>query len=91
MPYRTLRLLTQEGLPETFWVRVPDPAVEAWLAERPRLRAQGYPDRPPDLDTPTLRAWLPRPGEGTLPYFRDGGHTHSRADPCCTTRTGTQM
>jgi hypothetical protein len=30
------------------------------------------PDRPPDLDTATLRVWLPRPAEQGLPYFMDG-------------------
>jgi hypothetical protein len=70
MPYRTLRLLNQDGFPETHWVRVDDRAVAEWLPERARLRHRGYPDRPPDVDTLTLRAWLPRPGEAALPYFR---------------------
>ena len=71
MPYRPISLPSENGLPETFSVRVPDAAVEAWLPERAALRHRGYPDRPPDIDTETLRAWLPRLGEGTLPYFRD--------------------
>jgi hypothetical protein len=69
MPYRPFFLATRSG-PEPFWVRVPDEAVIEWLAERAHLRARGYPDRPPDVDTPALRAWLPRLGEGALPYFQ---------------------
>jgi hypothetical protein len=71
MPYRPISLPFENGLPETHLVRIPDVAVAEWLRERARLRALGYPDRPPDVDTPTLRAWLPRLGEVTLPYFRD--------------------
>jgi hypothetical protein len=71
MPYRQVSLLSENGLPETFWVRIPVDAVAEWLAERAGLRHRGYPDRPPDVDTATLRAWLPRLGEGALPYFRD--------------------
>lgn len=71
VPYRTLRIPSRAGLPETFQVRVPDAAVAAWLRERANLRQRGYPDRPPDVDTETLRAWLPRVGEQTLPYFQD--------------------
>ena len=71
MPYRPISLLAENGLSETFWVRVSDAAVAEWLPERDVLRRRGFPDRPPDVDTPTLRAWLPRLGEQTLPYFRD--------------------
>ena len=69
MPYRTFRVLSHDGQPETFVVRVDDRAVIEWLAERAELRRRGYPDRPPDVDSPTLRAWLPRPGEYDHPYF----------------------
>jgi hypothetical protein len=71
VPYRTLRLRSRDGLAETFHVRVPDTAVAEWLPHRAELRRRGYPDRPPDIDTPTLRAWLPRCGELSLPYFSD--------------------
>jgi hypothetical protein len=71
MPYRRIRLPADNDLPKTVMVRVDDRAVIEWLTERAELRRRGYPDRPPDLDTPTLRAWLPRLGEATLPYFRD--------------------
>jgi hypothetical protein len=70
MPYRPISLPSANGLPETHWVRVTDAAVAEWLRERARLKHRGYPDRPPDIDTPTLRAWMPRPGEQTLAYFR---------------------
>lgn len=69
MPYRPVSLLADNGLPETFWVRVSDAAVAEWLHERADLQRDGYPDRPPDVDSPTLRAWLPRPGEYDHPYF----------------------
>lgn len=71
MPYRPIILPAEKGHPETHWVRIPDAAVAEWLAERAGLRRRGYPDRPPDIDTPTLRAWVPRLGEATLPYFRN--------------------
>jgi hypothetical protein len=71
MPYRPISLPSENGLPETVMVRVDDRAVAEWLPERAALRHRGYPDRPPDVDTLTLRAWLPRLGEGTLTYFRD--------------------
>jgi hypothetical protein len=70
MPYRPISLPSENGTTETHWVRVSDAAVAEWLPERARLRHRGYPDRPPDIDTPTLRAWLPRLGEQTLAYFR---------------------
>jgi hypothetical protein len=75
MPYRPITLPAENGAAETHWVRVDDRAVAEWLPERARLRHRGYPDRPPDIDTPTLRAWLPRPGEQAgeqaLRGFRD--------------------
>jgi hypothetical protein len=71
MPYRSICLQSGEGHAETFWVRVSDAAVAEWLQERAGLSQRGYPDRPPDVDTPTLRAWLPRLGEAAAPYFRD--------------------
>ncbi len=45
-----------------------DEAIARWLRERSRLRACGYPGRPPDIETAALRGWLPRPGEQALPY-----------------------
>jgi len=71
MLYRPISLPSENGLPEAQWVRISDAAVVEWLLERAQLKHRGYPDRPPDVDTVTLRAWLPRPGEQALPYFRD--------------------
>ena len=71
MSYRSVSLPSTSGTTETFRVRVSEAAIAEWLPERAHLKRRGYPDRPPDVDTPTLRAWLPRLGEGTLPYFRD--------------------
>ena len=84
MPYRLISIPVENGPPETLWVRVTDAAVAEWLRERARSKHRGYPDRPPDIDTPTLQAWLPRLGEQALPYFRD--HLAQSAKP-----GGTQM
>jgi hypothetical protein len=70
MSYRSVSLPSTSGTTETFWVRVDDRAIAERLPERAGLKHRGYPDRPPDIDTPTLQAWLPRLGEQTLPYFR---------------------
>ena len=70
MPFRRVTLSSDNGLPETFWVRVSVAAVAEWLPERADLKRPGCPDRPPDIDSPALRAWLPRPGEHDLPFFR---------------------
>ena len=76
MPYRRTSLTSQDGSTETFWVRITDAAVKEWLGERHRLRVLGFPDRPPDVDNASLRAWVPRLGEQNLPYF--GGHSPAR-------------
>lgn len=70
MPYRPVHLTIGQRT-ETLWSRISDEATMAWLAERPYLRSRGYPDRPPDVDTPTVRLWIARPSEERLPYFRD--------------------
>jgi hypothetical protein len=69
VPYRPISLPSDNGLPETVLVRISDAAVAEWLADRADLKRHGYPDRPPDVDSPTLRAWLPRPAEYDHPYF----------------------
>jgi hypothetical protein len=69
VPYRRVRITNGEET-EGLWSRVSDEATIAWLAERAYLKKRGYPDRPPDLDTPTVRMWLARPNEERLPYFR---------------------
>jgi len=81
VPYRALLLRSPDGTAEAHRVRVSDAAVVEWLRERTHLRARGFPDRPPDIDTDTLRAWLPRLGELGLPYFRDrAGHPSVPSD-----------
>lgn len=69
MPYSD-RIINVNGQMEHFSVRVSDAALAEWLGVRARLREQGFPDRPPDVDTPTIRAWVERPGEEDLPYFQ---------------------
>jgi hypothetical protein len=80
VPYRPVRITTGDKT-ETLWSRVSDEATIAWLAERHYLKERGYPDRPPDVDTPTVRLWLARPSEEALPYFRrqalEGGSSAS--------------
>jgi len=39
MPYRQVRIRSDNGLPETVMVRIPDAAVAEWLPERARLAA----------------------------------------------------
>ena len=50
------------GAPETFPVCVDDEALRDWERHRVRLAAAGYPDRPPEFDSPHLRAWSRVPG-----------------------------
>ena len=47
MPYREIHIGK-----ETFITRVSDEAIKDWLGKREHLRNRGYPDRPPDVDTP---------------------------------------
>jgi hypothetical protein len=79
MPYRSTHIQTTMKAAETFIVRIPDTAIAAWLLERDELRSRGYPDRPPDVDQATLRAWLARPGEERLRYFLDHAEAPSQA------------
>jgi hypothetical protein len=68
------------GETETFSCRVGPESFERWLEEREDLRESGFPDRPPDVDTFTMKAWLPHPGEEDLPFFADY-HAHAESDP----------
>jgi hypothetical protein len=65
---------------EQLWARIPDEAVVSWLSERERLAASGYPDRPPDVDTPHLRLWVPHLADAALPYFRDRERMTARGE-----------
>jgi len=80
MPYRPISLLAENGLPENVMVRISDAAVAEWITERADLKRHGYPDRPPDVDSPTLRAWLPRPSEQGLLYFANRSRVRPMAD-----------
>jgi hypothetical protein len=70
VPYRRVHLINGDKT-EVLWSRVSDQATVTWLSERARLRARGYPDRPPDCDLPTIRVWVEHDGEAMLPYFRE--------------------
>lgn len=70
MPYRRVQVDGPDG-GEAFSIRITDEGFESWLQARASLRERGTPDRPPDIDTETLRVWVPHPGEEELPYFRD--------------------
>lgn len=58
MPYRQISIGN-----EVFVSRVSPAAVDEWLNIRERNRVSGYPDRPPDVDTPLQRAWIAHPNE----------------------------
>ncbi len=53
------------GARERFPVCVSDGALREWERHRVRLAAAGYPDRPPEFDSPNLRAWSLVPGTPT--------------------------
>ena len=54
------------GRRDTFVTRLSDQALADWEAERTELAAKGYPDRPPEIDTPTTRGWH-MPSSGPSP------------------------
>ena len=58
MPYREIHVGK-----ETFISRITQEALDEWLEVRERNRNIGYPDRPPDIDTPLFRAWVAHPNE----------------------------
>jgi hypothetical protein len=58
MPYREVRIGQ-----EVFVTRVPPGAIAEWINIRERNKLIGYPDRPPDVDTPLLRMWISHPNE----------------------------
>ena len=47
----------------TIPIFITDDALAEWEEHRRLLALNGYPDRPPDIDTPTLRSWILHPGE----------------------------
>jgi len=58
MPYREITIGK-----ETFITRLTPDALEEWKEVRERNRHIGYPDRPPDVDTPLHRGWISHPNE----------------------------
>lgn len=45
------------GETQVFTVYINDAALRQWERNRRSLRAGGYPDRPPEIDTPNARMW----------------------------------
>lgn len=68
MGYRRVQVDGPDGI-EEFSIRISDQGFNQWVAARDSLRPTGVPDRPPDVDTDTVRVWVPHPGEEELPYF----------------------
>ena len=81
------------GKPETFPVCISDEALREWEENRVRLAKAGYPDRPPEFDSPRHRAWNHiAPGRPLRPEDLDGAHATLGTDPTAkalgTWRTG---
>lgn len=53
MPYRDFTL--PDGV--TVRTRISDEATLEWYYHLPEVEGKGYPDRPPDVDTATMRMW----------------------------------
>ena len=58
MPYQEIQIGN-----EVFVSRISPEGVDEWLVIRERNRKLGYPDRPPDVDTPLQRGWIAHPNE----------------------------
>lgn len=71
--YESILVPAPGGGAEEFHVRIPKAAVLEWVKLRERFRAEGRPDRPPDVDTPLMRLWIAHPGEENDPYFEPDG------------------
>lgn len=70
-------VVSPDGTTEEFLVRIDHPAFDEWIRDRDGLRAAGFPDRPPDVVTETVRLWVPHAGEEALPFWQD----HTVDDP----------
>ena len=71
--------------PETFPVCINDEALREWEENRVRLAKAGYPDRPPEFDSPRHRAWNAiAPGRPLRPEDLDCAHATLGADPTAT-------
>jgi hypothetical protein len=70
------------GQAETFFVRISDEALREWERDRAHLARAGYPDRPPELDSPKHRAWnLCAPGKPIVPGSLAGLKAKLGVDP----------
>ena len=68
MPYKRRVVIHPDGNEEVFHTRISEEGFQEWLVARDRLREEGRPDRPPDIDTETTMQWLRHPGE-EHPHF----------------------
>lgn len=75
MPYRLVYI----GNDETVLARVPNEVVAEWLEVREANKGIGYPDRPPDIDTPEFRTWISHPGEKGWEERAKHNHTTNAA------------
>ena len=57
----------ETGRRQVFDSRLSSTAFRDWELNRRRLRREGYPDRPPEIDTPRLRAWTGPDGLASAP------------------------
>jgi hypothetical protein len=81
VPYHRVSIQNRDtGEVETFLARISPRGLAEWLANRDLLRAEGKPDRPPDVDSETLWTWVPWPGEEHLPFFHDWPAVAERGD-----------
>jgi hypothetical protein len=72
VPYHRVSIQNRDtGEVETFLARISPRGLAEWLSNRDALRAEGKPDRPPDVDSETLWTWVLWPGEEHLPFFRE--------------------
>lgn len=61
MKARTYTIDGQRDIP----LLIDDQGLAEWHESREHLRLSGYPDRPPDYDTPTMRYWVRHPNEAS--------------------------
>jgi hypothetical protein len=70
MPYRQVLLSTGE----LTIARISDAAITEWLEVRERNKNLGYPDRPPDIDTPLFRTWIQQPSDPGFEEMKKEAH-----------------
>lgn len=83
MSYKRVRVTDQRtGTVEEFSIRISNQGFREWLLDRDNLRKEGKPDRPPDMDTATMRLWLAHPGEEKMPFFAKAPTTPRQFNGC---------